>query len=226
MTTHLITAAIDFKENDSSYSTQFKHLFLPRQKAYADHHGMIYTSLFTWPHNYISKEDYFKLHSAPIWLEMVIMWKKLEEVPDGDVVIWIDADIAPLKGKRDLGDIKKNIAVAFDQPGGGFFKGPFLGPNLGLVSARACEFTRDFFKRSFLRTDCEPWPFSSNMGTNLTIGEYPRQVVLDNFEELPRTMNVTLDQYKAGVKEEDIEFKHFAGKEKLDTKYFIKPVQF
>lgn len=215
MNTHLITAAIG-----EPYQTQLMQITGPRWADYARHWGYGFEAYTAWP-------DFSGKHGRIQWMQIIMLLNKLHSVPDGDVVVWIDGDIVPVRGDIPLAlPDDKNIGLAFDQPYAQSWQpDPLKGPNAGLIVARSSPFAKWFYQLVWDRADCEDSPWTSNMSQNLTICSIIPPDIHKNFHELPRCLNVTLSNMSM-VPREEIRFKHFAGGEHWDPSFWANPVAY
>ncbi|MBI5722725.1 MAG: glycosyltransferase family 9 protein [Planctomycetes bacterium] len=187
----------------------------PRFREYAKHHGFEYRQI----------TEYEKLNRPqPTWIKTHYVLRLLDELADGDLIAYLDADIAIVRGDVELTTLK---SVAFARDSAGMI-------NYGVFAARVCPFTREFFKKVHERTDCDAHPFLDNQALINTLDELPKDEFDRHVEFLPNCLNVTIiagevpthEQYLKNPCDEPVRFRHFAGGQPFLRQYFEKPVEF
>lgn len=188
--------------------SKFQKLSSPRFREYASFHNFEYHEI----------TEYRELNRKPHWIKIDYILKLIDSLNEGDLICYLDADIAIVRGDREL-STNKSIGLAKDSSG--FF-------NTGVIAVRVNDFSKSFFEDAWNRTDC----FNHNWQENLAVIK-----LLDNLSEtemekhveiLPNCFNVTLVKgefplWDRNIKNpctETIRFRHFAGGQPWLNKYF------
>lgn len=204
---------------------QFKELTSPRFRVYAMHHGFEYHEI----------TEYEPLpHPAPHWIKIHYALKLLYQLEPGDIISFLDADIAIVRGDIEL-ITSKSLAISLDSAG---------VINSGVWSARVNDFTIKFFEKVWKDLECDNHPWQDNLAVIRAIESLTDEEKQQHLERLPNCLNVTLlkddkDEWTEFSGYEDfilknslnpcddaVRFRHFAGSQPWFSKYFSRPIVF
>lgn len=200
MKKYLLTAAI------GKHEQRFKEMHDSRFNEYARH----------WNFEYIPHFAPLDLepHSNLYWSKMKLILQLLNATNDGDLIVWLDADVCIVQGDIEL-TTSKDVGITFDVRSSS--NPPDLSDdlifglnrlNVGVMAVRSNDFTRKFFKNVFdnTRFDYTTWPDQIAFVTEMQ--SLPNEEISKHFEILPSCLNVTLE---SRIAPEDVRFRHFAG---------------
>jgi ADP-heptose:LPS heptosyltransferase len=204
---------------------QFTTLTSPRFREYAQHHGFEYHEI----------SEYEPLpHPAPHWIKVHYALKLLNQLEPGDLIAFLDADIAIVRGDIEL-TTTKSLAIGKDSAG---------IINSGVWAVRVDEFSIRLFETVWKNTESDNHPWQDNLAFIHAIEGFTDKEKERHVEILPNCLNVTLtendvndwpefDGYKAFIADnmlnpckDAIRFRHFAGGQPWFQKYFSKPVMY
>lgn len=197
-------------------ASDFQRFTSPRFKEYAEYHGFEYHE--------ITKYESIPNHPQPHWIKIDYVLKLLETLNPGDLIAWIDADVAIVRGDIQL-NTSKSLAFAKDS---------WSVINTGVWVAKVNEFSKRFFTAVFNRTDCDNHKWQDNLAVLKVIEELSLEEIEEHIEILPNCLNVTVvkgelpqyDQHLDNPCLEAIRFRHFAGGQPWFEKYFAQPIIF
>ncbi|AFZ20696.1 hypothetical protein [Allocoleopsis franciscana] len=193
----------------------FTYLSSPRFKQYAEYHGFEYCEI---------TEYTAVTHRDPKWIKIHYILQLLDELNSGDLISFLDADIAVVRGDIEL-TTNKSIAFAVDSGG---------TVNTGVLVVRVTQFSKQFFEAVWNRTDCEEHIWQDNLAAIKVLHELGQDELDQYIEILPNCLNTTLvkgeylpyDQYLINPCLEPIRFRHFAGGQPWFEEYFSQPIVF
>jgi predicted O-linked N-acetylglucosamine transferase (SPINDLY family) len=194
---------------------KFKQLSSPRFKEYAEYYGFDYHAI----------TQYSEIKGRkPHWIKIHYILKLLEQLNPGDIIVYLDADIAIVCGDIEL-TTQKTISFAKDSSG---------IINSGVFAVQVNEFSRRFFQAVWQRTDCDEHVWQDNLAVLKLLEEISPQDKEKHLEILPNCLNVTLvegeyppyDKYLTNPCKESIRFRHFAGMQPWYKRYFSQPIDF
>ena len=218
MRKQLLTAAI------GRHESRFRELHDGRFREYAAHWGFEYRPCFgpvdVSPHHHL------------YWSKTRLIQDSLAELDDGDLVVWLDADILIVRGDVEV-TTSKSLGITYDVWDPSNFPRTWKDDqlfgasrlNVGVLAVRNNALMRDLFQRAHANTmfDATPWPDQIAL-----VHEMQRSTLQEmdqHFEIIPRCLNVTLGM---SVPPEEIRFRHFAGEFHLgwDPAAAAKPIIF
>jgi glycosyltransferase involved in cell wall biosynthesis len=193
----------------------FKRFTSPRFREYANHHGFEYQEITQY--DAVSERQ-------PHWIKIHYALKLFQELSPGDLIVFLDADIAIVRGDLELKTYK---SIAFAKDSSGLI-------NSGVWAVRVNEFSKRFFEAVWNRTDCDEHPWQDNLAVMKVIDELSPEEQEKHIEILPNCLNVTLVKgeyplYDIHLKQppsEPIRFRHFAGRQPWLGKYFSQAIDF
>ncbi len=192
--------------------SKFKRLSSPRIREYASFHGFEYHEITEYP----------KLNRKPHWIKIDYILKLIDRLNEGDLICYLDADIAIVRGDRSL-NTNKSIGLAKDSSG-------FI--NTGVIAVRVSDFSKKFFEDVWNKTDCFNHNWQENLAAIKLLDKLSETEMEKHVEILPNSFNVTLVQgefplWDRNIKNpctEAIRFRHFAGGQPWLNKYFGLPI--
>lgn len=196
-------------------AAEFKQFTSPRLQEYANYYGFEYREIT----EYDSLTD-----RKPNWIKIDYVLKLLNELQTGDLIAFLDANIAVVRGDIEL-NTYKSIGLAKDSSG---------AIDSGIWVVRANEFSKRFFEAVWRQNQCDRSPFSEQMALQKVVVELSPQEQENHIEILPNCLNVTLvkgefpvyDIYRKNPCLEPIRFRHFAGGQPWIGKYFSQNINF
>jgi glycosyltransferase involved in cell wall biosynthesis len=192
---------------------QFESKTKSRIKEYAEHYG--------WEYHQIT--EYENIKRSNDWIKIDYAIKLCHQLRKGDLIAYINYDVAVVKGDSGL-NTEKSLAFAKDSSD---------HINSGVWAAKVNEFTSYFFKCVWSKTDCDNHPWQENQAIIDVLAQFTPRQKERYVEILSSSMNVTIvpgeypeyDQYLSNPCE-TIRFRRFAAGQPWLDSYFQKPVLF
>lgn len=194
---------------------KFKQLSSPRFKEYAEYYGFDYHAI----------TQYSEIKGRkPHWIKIHYILKLLEQLNPGDIIVYLDADIAIVCGDIEL-TTQKTIFFAKDSSG---------IINSGVFAVQVNEFSRRFFRAVWQRTDCDEHVWQDNLAVLKVLEEISPEDKDKHLETLPNCLNLTLvegeyppyNKYLTNPCKEPIRFRHFASLQPWYKRYFSQAIDF
>ncbi|HBE16397.1 MAG TPA: hypothetical protein DDW51_01970, partial [Cyanobacteria bacterium UBA11367] len=196
-------------------AAEFQQFTSPRFQEYANYYGFEYREITEYGSLNEKKQE---------WIKIDYVIKLLSELQTGELIAFLDANIAIVRGDIEL-NTYKSIGLAKDSSG---------ALDSGIWVVRVNEFSKRFFEEVWNQNEGDSSPFSEQMALQKVVLELSPQEQENHIEILQNCLNVTLvkgefpvyDIYRKNPCLELIRFRHFAGGQPWIGKYFSQPVIF
>ena len=192
--------------------SKFRKLSSPRFREYALFYDFEYHEI----------TEYLPLNRTPHWIKIDYILKLMNLLNYGDLIAFLDADIAIFRGDIEL-TTSKSIGLAKDSSG--IF-------NTGVIAVRVNDFSRKFFEAVWNRTDCFEHDWQENLAVIKLLDNFSKVEIEKHIDILPNSLNVTLiygeyplyDKFISNPCKEPVRFRHFAGGQPWYRQYFALPI--
>ncbi|NEQ74918.1 MAG: hypothetical protein F6K22_14575 [Okeania sp. SIO2F4] len=152
--------------------SKFRKLSSPRFREYASFYDFEYHEI----------TDYPSLDRKPHWIKVHYILKLMNQLNDGDLIAFLDADIAIVRGDIELTTSK---SIGLSKACGDVF-------NTGVIAVRVNDFSRKFFEAVWNRTDCFEHLWQENLAVIKLLDNLSEAEIEKHIEILPNSLNVTL----------------------------------